>query len=256
MAYQSQQYITLDSVVNNYLDQSEQGIHKYYKIWQLAFRGLEQLGLDFFYTVKSVKLPVNNNKTVSLPSDFVKYTKIGVLNNNGEIAEIKFNNNLTTFADLLPDRNDKIEDNYLFGNYNWKSTTFYNYCGVMGGGVVYGIPSGGAYIGSFKIDPENNLVVLNESYGYDYLMVEYIASPKEGEEILLPVQFREALISYVSWQDIVFMPNSRKGALGDKAQRKNNFYNERRLANARYKPFYLSEAYEQSLQNTRITVKA
>lgn len=72
MAYQSQQYITLDSVVNNYLDQSEQGVHKYYKIWQLAFRGLETLGLDFFYAVKSVKLPVNPNKTVTIPSDFVK----------------------------------------------------------------------------------------------------------------------------------------------------------------------------------------
>jgi hypothetical protein len=52
------------------------------------------------------------------------------------------------------------------------------------------------------------------------------------------------------------MPNTRKGALGDKEQRRRNFYNERRLANARYKPLYLSEAYEWNLTNQRLTTKA
>lgn len=256
MAYQSQQYITLDSVVNNYLDQSEQGVHKYYKIWQLGFRGLEQLGLDFFYTVKSVKLEVNNNKTVNLPSDFVKYTKIGVLNGRGEIVELTFNNKLTTYADVLPDRQAKTEDNSLFDFYNWQAPIFYNYWDGIGYAAVYGFPSGGQRVGSFKIDQANNLVVLDEHFGYDYLMVEYISSPTEGEDILLPVQFREALIAYLAWQDIAFMPSSRKGMLGDKEQRRRNFYNERRLANARFKPLYLSEAYEWSQTSTRITVKS
>jgi hypothetical protein len=87
-------------------------------------------------------------------------------------------------------------------------------------------------------------------------MVEYISSPSEGEDYKLPLQFREALISYLAWQDIAFMPNTRKGALGDKEQRRRNFYNERRLANARYKPLYLSEAYEWNLTNQRLTTKA
>ena len=256
MAYQSQQYIKLDSVINNYLDQSELGVHKYYKIWQIAFRGLEQLGLDFFYTVKSVKLPVNANKTVELPSDYVNYTKIGVLNGNGEISALTYNNNLTNYADLLPDRLAKTEDNSLFSYYNSQAPAFYNYWDGSGYGTVYGLPSGGQNIGAFKIDNANNLVVLDGNFGYDYLMVEYISSPKEGEDVVLPVQFREALISYIAWQDIAYMPNTRKGTISDKQQRRNNFYNERRLANARYKPLYLNEAYEWSQKNTRITVKS
>ena len=256
MANQSQQYITLDSVVNNYLDQSEQGVHKYYKIWQLAFRGLETLGLDFFYTVKSVKLPINLNKTVTLPPDYVKYTKIGILNGRGEIVSLTYNNNLTTYADLLPDRQEKTEDNTLYGFYDWQSPVFYNYWNGTGFAPIYGVPSGGQKVGTFKIDDANGLIVLNEHYGYDYLMVEYISSPTEGEEYLLPVQFREALIAYLAWQDIAFMPTTRKGSLGDKEQRKRNFYNERRLANARFKPLYLAEAYEWNLTNQRITSKA
>ena len=67
-----QGYITIDSVVNDYLDESEQSNHKYFKLWQLAFRGMEQLGLDFFYQVKSVKLPVDaTNQTVLLPADYI-----------------------------------------------------------------------------------------------------------------------------------------------------------------------------------------
>ena len=255
MAYQSQQYITLDAVINNYIDQSEQSIHKYFKIWQLAFRGLETMGLDFFYTVKSVKLQVNANKTVNLPADYVKYTKIGVLNNKGEIAEIQYNSKLTTFADLLPDRQAKTQDNSLYASYGWGNTCFYNYWAGDSYSVLYGLPSGGRKIGEFKIDNANNLVILNEHYHYDYLMVEYIATPMEGENYYVPVQFREALIAWLAWQDIALLPNTRKGTISDKEQRRRNFYNERRLANARYKPLYLQDAYQANLENQRMTIK-
>lgn len=255
MALQSQQYIKLDSVVNEYIDQSEQSVHKYFKLWQLAFRGLEDMGLDFFYTVKSVKLQVNNNKTVNLPSDYVKYTKIGVLNNKGEIVEIQYNSKLTTFADLLPDRQAKTQDNNLYTSYGWGNPCFYNYWAGDTYTVLYGLPSGGRRVGEFKIDNANNLVILNEHYHYDYLMVEYIATPTDGEDYFIPVQFREALIAWLGWKDIEFLPNTRKGTISDKETRKRNYFNARRIAGAKYKPLYLQDAYHQNLDNQRITVK-
>ena len=88
MGAQNRQWILLDECINAYLDESEQGNHKYFKCWNLAFRAMTELGLDFFYTVKSVKLPVNPNLTVSLPEDYISYTKIGVLNNQGEIIPL------------------------------------------------------------------------------------------------------------------------------------------------------------------------
>ena len=39
-------------------------------------------------------------------------------------------------------------------------------------------------------------------------------------------------------------------------KRKDTYYNERRLANARFKPLYLMQAYEQNLDAQRMTVKA
>jgi hypothetical protein len=73
---------------------------------------------------------------------------------------------------------------------------------------------------------------------------------------MVPIQFREALIAWLAWQDIINIPSTRKGNLGDKRDRKNNYYNERRLANAQFKPLYIMEAYEWNLENQRMTVKA
>lgn len=207
-----------------------------------------------FYNIKSSKLPVKDNKTVELPNDYINYTKIGVFNNKGEVIPLKYNSKLSNFADLLPDRLQKTQDNTLFNYYSPQSGIFYNYWNGSSYGNVYGIPSGSPFVGNFKIDSVNSLILLNDNFFYDYVIVEYISSPKEGEEYYVPMQFREALIAFISWKDMT--GNSKFHAqLGEKRDRKHEFYNERRLANARYRPFYLDEAYELALESTRLTVK-
>ena len=48
---QTRNYITIDSVINDYIDESEQSVHKYAKLYNIAVRGMEKLGLDFFYKI-------------------------------------------------------------------------------------------------------------------------------------------------------------------------------------------------------------
>lgn len=72
----------------------------------------------------------------------------------------------------------------------------------------------------------------------------------------VPIQFKEAIISYLRWKDIISIPSSRKGSIGDKAQRRHEYFNDRRLAVARYKPIHLEEAYQWNLENQRLVVKA
>ena len=72
MGQQTRNYITLESVIYDYIDESEQSQNKYAKLYNIAYRGMEQLGIDFFYRIKSVKLPVDTtNFTVKLPSDYL-----------------------------------------------------------------------------------------------------------------------------------------------------------------------------------------
>ena len=159
------------------------------------------------------------------------------------------------YADQQPDRIALTQDNTLVDWYNQDYPLFYNYWDGYGFTNIYGYPSGSPFVGSFKIDDSNGVILLNENFYYDYLMIEYLASPDPNEKYMIPIQFREAMIAWLAWRDIANMPSTRRGNLGDKRDRKSEFYNQRRIANAQFKPLYLNEAYEWNLLNQRMTVK-
>ncbi len=257
MGQQYRQFITLDSIINDYLTESEQGNYKYFKLFHLSFRGMEQLGLDFFYSVRTVKLAVLANKTVSLPSNYLNYVKVGVNNSLGELIPLKYNEKLTTYADLLPNRiGEKTQDNTIFELVLTSTPVWFNYWNGADFITLYGLPSESPYIGSFKIDNTNGVILLDENFGYNYVMLEYVSSPAEGEDYYVPIQFREAMIAWLAWKDSNGIPARSHFNLGDKRDKRHEFYNERRLANARWKPLRLAEAYELNLEMTRMCVKA
>jgi len=256
MAIQKQGWVTVEVCVNEYLDRSEQSNHKYFKLWNIAFAGMQKMGINFFYQIQSIKLPINSNYTVNLPGNYLQWCKVGVLNDRGEIIPLDYNNRLTLFADLQTNRISQTQDDSLFNFYFGNSFIFYNYWNGDTFENLYGLPSGGPFVGSFKIDSMNGLIVLNDYFQYSYVILEYLASPKEGTEYRVPVQFEEAMIAFMGWQDNFYKGSTSHMQGGDKERLKHNFYNELRLAKANYKPFSLEEAYDWNLKNQRLTVKA
>lgn len=256
MAVQNRQWVSLDEAIYAYLDESEQGNHKYFKLWNLAYRALTELGLDFFFAVKSVKLPVNPNLTVTLPADYLNYSKVGILNAQGEIIPLMVNNNLTTAFDMQPTRLSQTQDPTVFNAYSPQGIVWWNYWNGYGLSNLYGLPSGSPFVGSFKIDNANGLIVLDENFEYEYVMLEYISTPQQGQDYFFPVQFKEAIIAYLRWKDIISIPSSRRGTLGDKRDRRVEYYNERRVAIARYDPVRLNDLYEWNLRNMRLGIKS
>ena len=250
------QYISLDSCILDYLEYSEQSNHKYTKCFHIAFGGMDDMGLDFFYAIRTQKLPVNSNKTVNLPADFQKYTKVGVLNDRGEIIPLGYNDKLTNYADLFPDRLAKTQDNALFDLFFFGTPIFYNWWNGNNFINLYGLPSGGPFVGGFKIDNANNIIVLSENFAYDYVMVEYLATPKEGTEYQIPLEFRQAMIAWIAWHDIAFIPAKTHVTNANVGMRRHDYYNKRRLTIAQYRPLYLEDTYEQHLKSMRLAVKA
>lgn len=250
------QYIDINECVAAYMDESEQSIHKQYKLTQLAYRACDELGLDFFYQIQTQKLPVNQNYTVDIPQNCLQIVKCGVLNGYGEVIPLYQNNKLTTYADLFPDRVSRTVDNTFLTLNVGIGNVYFNYWDGWAYGNLYGVPSGQPFVGSFKIDPTNGVILLNETFIWDYLIVEYLQGPNQDETIYVPIQFKEAIIAYLAWKDIKSIPSSRRGNLGDKRDRRHEYYNERRLAFARFKPFSTDVAYQLNLENQRLTVKA
>jgi len=249
-------YITLDSVINDYLNESEQSESKYFKVFHLAFRGMEELGLDFFYHIKSVKLPINANLTVTLPADYLNWTKVGVLNDRGEIIPLYYNDKLTTFADLWPDRTTVTKDPNTLACSDWNPNTWCNYW--YGGAYIniYGTPSGAPFVGSFKVDTVNGVILLDEHYKRDYLMLEYLSSPMEGQQYYIPVQFREALIAWLFWRDGRAKTLKSHMQLGNNRDNERIYFAERRKAIARWKPIRVYDIYQTSQELTRLAIKS
>lgn len=250
---QHQPYITVESVIQDFLLEGEYSIHRYMKTWHSAFRGMENLGLDFFYTVQSVKLPINANFTVTIPANCLNVTKVGILNDNGAIIPLWNNPNMTTYADLLPGRIEKTNDG-ASAWLSWDSNTWCNAWTNNGYVNVYGVPSGEPHVGEFKVDIENGVILLGQHFNRDYLMVEYVASPQEGGDYYIPMQFREALIAWLWWKDAKAIA-VRRGQVGVVRDLKHDFYNERTNAIARWKPSTILDKYQSSQEGSRMAIK-
>lgn len=250
-----QNFIPLEECINHYLSESEQSNHKYFKLFHIAFRGMDDMGIDFFYQIRSVKLPVKANKTVDIPEDYIQYTKAGILNGRGEVVPLSVNNKLSTFRDLFADRVSKVVDDSLYSLYNPIGSVWYNYWDGGAYTNLYGIPSGAPQVGSFKVDIQNGVILLNVDYPLDYILLEYLASPNENQEYCIPVQFREAMIAWIAWKDSNNVPARSHFQLGDKRDKRHEYFNERRKAIAKYRPLNLQEAYEHDLKAQRLAVK-
>lgn len=249
--------ISLDTVIKDYLNESEQNINKYFKCYHIAFTGFEEMGLDFFYKVQSVKLPINANMTVTLPANYLNWTKIGVLNQQGQIIPLWRNENFTTFSDLSTDRITNTTEGAVSQNWGWDGLGwgFCNYWNGYAYTNIYGVPSGQPVYGTFKVDNNNGVILLNEHYNYDYIMLEYVSSPQEGAEYYLPIQFRQALIAYLWWKDGKARPITSHMKLGASRDAKHEYYNERRNAIARYKPSRYMDIYQASQEQMRQAIK-
>lgn len=248
-------WIPLDSIVIDYLEASEQSNHKYNKVWNLAFRGMDAMGISHFYELKTLKLPVNKvNQTVALPSDYLSYNRIGVLNEAGEIVSLKRNPKLSQSVASLPDRVEQNKDARLATPYNVTSPFFFNFWGNAFVAPMYGVPSGGVFLGTYTIAEREGLILFNGDFKYDYIMLEYKATPQLGADYHIPMVFREAMVAWLAWKDNELVAKGRKLATSN-AERKTNFFNELRLAIAKYKPFDLEQAYLWNLESQRLAVK-
>lgn len=256
MEAQTLQYIDLDSIIFDYLGASEQSDHRYKKCFDIAYRGMDQMGLDFFYKIKSVKLPVLGTKVAQLPADCLQWLKAGYFTFSGGVVPMAYNSNRSSFAGLLPNRLALTQSLTGLGGYDPYGSAFCNYYGSDGMlGNIYGTPAGEPYVGKFIV--AEGYIELDPWFLPTHICLEYISNPGEstGGTYTVPVQFREALIAWIGWQDIALLPPSRRGSIGDKESRKANFFNERRLANARYKPFRLDQEYLWNLENQRLCIK-
>jgi hypothetical protein len=234
-------WIQLDEVVKEYISQAELNMAHYRRLWNIAFRGLEDMSFNIYQTPKTLKVPVLSNKTVKLPSDYVSYSKIGVLNNEGEVATLSKNPNLTMYASELSTRTSVNTDTPVDPT-NIRDFVYLNY---DNNGALFNLYGLGGFLmsaGQFNIDEDAGIIILDNDFPYEYVLLEYVSSPREDEEYKVPILIKEALISWIAWKDFEYKPSGRRYQEMAKEQRRLNYVREKKKSKLRINPLRLWEA--------------
>lgn len=244
-------FIPLDDCVYAYMNRANLPDAHRGRLWSIAFECAEEMNLDVFNSIKTRKLNVGPNMTVRLPQG-CKWTKIGVLNSNGEVATLKQNKNMTSYGALDIARLSLDQDaNQGASTFLTQFPNFYYNFWYEGGLYnLFGIATGSNSAGEFTVDEENGVILLNNNFPNSYIIVEGIYPPDQSQEVLVPYECKQAIIKYIGWGDIEFLPQSRRKNIGETQSRRREYYNQRRLAKMRISPIQLwigNDIYRESL---------
>lgn len=194
-------YTPAKTIVAMTLDELDKSNADFDKIWILVFRFLTYINFDVSGQTKTVRLPVLGNNTVPFPADMVSWTKIGLLDEKGQINTLRVNNALTTFRDNNPNRLQNLTPNINDGVGQLAYAPFYsNY--YYGGDCfqLYGLDNGVITYGDCKVDTINKVIILGIDFRYDSIMLEYLSVPQMDDDYQIFTCLVEAAIAFAKWK--------------------------------------------------------
>jgi len=256
MAKSTAQWVGLAEIIYQYIDQAKLTSAEFRRLWTIGVRGVEEIGLDVHMTPKTVKLMVNANKTVTLPSDFIAFSKVGVFNPSGEVATLRRNPDLTAYKIDQNDRLTSNTDDTQLETFRMQDLAYVNYFDGARYVNVFGAGSLLNSAGQFDVSEDEGIMYLDNDYPYNYVVMEYLSSPADDVDYKVPFQVKEAVLSYIAWKDIEMLPSGRRVTLGDKQIRRKEYYNQKRLANLRVNPVTPWDANEVIRMGQKLVAKA
>ena len=196
-------WVSLQSVVSLAIDEMDASYgNSFDKAWLMGLRALVEINFDVSAEPKTIRIPLNGNKTANIPMDCISWTKIGILDSHGKISTLKINNALTTWMDNNPNRLTKLDEVQvndsigaltaapLYMNYYYNGN-YANLYGVGGGLIQYG---------ECRVDDKNNIIIFPPDFRYDSVLFEYISSPERDTDYKVELRFQEAIIAFIKWK--------------------------------------------------------
>lgn len=247
-------YTSLKETINAFISEACLTSAAYFRLYGIALRGFQELNMDVFGHPATRLLPVDpQNKTAQLPSGYMQWLKVGVINENGEVATLRRNTQLSKLADASDERLQMLQQT---ATGLLQSDNFHNYQ-IDGTSVnLLGIPGGTTYLGEFDVDDAQGLILLSPDYAYDYVLLECLMDESQEEDQLYPVQCREALIAFLRLKNILSVPSGRRQNLGLIDRYDNMWIREKRKARFRLRPFRLHEANDIIRLTNRTSIRS
>lgn len=256
--------IGLYEIIGQLLNSKDSSTHEFRRLWNMAVFGLKtEFNLDITGTYKTVVLTVNANKTVTLPSDYIDYSKVGVLNNIGEVMTFSVNNSLSTYNGIYTaTANSRTSGVPTMGSTSYPVLSPYNYyLNYWWNGNeynLYGANSGTPVIGEFKIDESQGVIFLSSQMTNANIVLEYLSDglgSVNGEpDYFIDVRVTQAMIAYLRWQDSI----DQRKKFSDASVRnlKVEYYRNKRIAKMRVNKFNVSDMNRVTRLSTKLAAKA
>ena len=277
-------YVTLSNVINDYKITADSDDYTAnvsdHAIRNFALRGIREFGFDVTSRVRSIKLSIKSNDTVTLPDDYVDLIKVGIVDSDGILRPMAENKNINysrkysvdSSGDVDTSTSDSgagplnISDNLILNRTDDKTATtggttpdsgdldyyvFENYLYQGGIGRMYGV-GGGMRVGDYRINLDQNRLEIETNSGRSDVVIEYIADEARSTNPVIHVYAEEALRCYIYYKLC-----ERKSTVpaNEKARARSEYYNERRKAKARLGNFTKDEALRVIRKNFKLAPK-
>lgn len=247
------QYVTLETLVNDYLmsrskDDYTAGTPRYQVVYQ-AMRGLSELFYDILQEVKGIKQDLSPSLQLILPPDFVNYTRISWVDDQGKIHIMAVDNTSDVSKtylqgsgyELLFDESGNVltddgipksESNVNSGDINPYGQSFCssNFQPNRDLSKIY--PNG-----SYKVNKDGGYIQFSSNVGGKEILLEYISdglysgtSGKNENEIRINKMAEQALLDRIYHQ---LVKNMRSVPANEKLRARKEYYNSRRVTKAR-----------------------
>ena len=246
----SQETVSINQVVNDFIltlagdDYASNATDT--AIRNFALRGIREMGFDMGQRIKTAELTVDSSlSTVDLPADFVGLTKLGVVGADGLVYSFVQNKSMNLLATNTQNGFPSYMDAF-------ESYVYRDYISNTSNGRLYGL-GGGKGLGEYRINFEENRIELSTNSAVSKVLIEYIGDEARSENPVVHVFAEEALRTYMYYKIIERKSNV---PANEKARARQEYYNERRKANARMKSFGKQDALSMLRKNFRQSPKA
>jgi hypothetical protein len=226
------QFVTLDTIVNSVLLRRKYPVHWYIDFLKYGSDGLREMHFDILKNVKSVKLPVNSYKAVTLPCDYVDLIRVGVAAGqylHPMASEDNMNrlNNYNSKGEKIP-YEDVWPDGNIISSFE-ASIWDENIWGEHDGGIFNHNP-GKAGLNYLEI-PERNEIQLDPGFPYPDIIIDYMDGGQGCDAATNINPYAQAAVeAYIIWQ---MKANNRGYQPGEVAYEADQYDKQLRVLKAR-----------------------
>lgn len=239
--------IGLKTLVAELIDAKDSSSHEFRRLYNIGVRGLREFNSDVVGTFVTVLLDVNANKTVTLPPDYVSYSKVGIINEKGEIVTLRLNEQLSNYNaghNLKADRFEEVPMLTTVTNPSIPVSTpfiFYNFFISNQSYNLFGLGGGGQVIGDYYVDENCGVIIFGPYFKWDKVLFEYLSDGLDSEcdDYMVDSRAAEAMVAYMRWKSALDAP--KKFGQGMIREYKSEYLSERKKAKMRINSIKVSE---------------